>query len=181
MEMQPQPSDIDLVMRARAGDDAAFAELYERYSQLIYRYLYRRVGEVELAQDLHAEVFLRMFEGLDRYEDRGWPLSAWLYRIARSRIIDNARRSSAQQQVSLEDWESSVASDSDEIEQLVDRDELFQLIGHLTAEQRKVIQLRFLADLSIEEVCTQIGKNTTSVKSLQYRALQSLARMIEAA
>ena len=181
MEIHPQPSDIDLVMQARAGDEAAFTQIYERYSSQIYRYLYRRVGEVELAKDLHAEVFLRMFEGLAHYEDRGWPLSSWLYRIARDRVIDNVRRASTHRHVSLEEWERSIEDGSRELDQLVDREELYQLLANLTDEQRQVIQLRFMADLSIEEVCARTGRNPNSVKSLQYRGIQSLARMITSA
>ena len=73
-------------------DDAAFTQLYERYAPAIYRYLYARVQDATLAEDLRAEVFARMVEGLPRYQDRGWPISAWLYRIAHDRSVDCYRR-----------------------------------------------------------------------------------------
>src|SRR5258708_34060812 len=95
-------NDNELVIRAKAGDHTAFAQIYERYAPAIYRYIYFRVGEAELAEDLQAEVFLRMLEGLHRYEDRGWPISAWLYRIARDRTIDIIRRRRNRQHVPVE-------------------------------------------------------------------------------
>src|SRR4029450_8167658 len=100
--MSPNVPDSELVVRAKAGDHAAFTQIYERYAPAIYRYIYFRIGEAELAEDLQAEVFLRMLEGIHRYEDRGWPISAWLYRIAHDRTIDTMRRRRNPQHVPLE-------------------------------------------------------------------------------
>ncbi|HEU5103637.1 MAG TPA: sigma factor, partial [Roseiflexaceae bacterium] len=69
--MSPNNNDSELVVRAKAGDHAAFTQIYERYAPAIYRYIYFRIGEAEVAEDLQAEVFLRMLEGIHRYEDRG--------------------------------------------------------------------------------------------------------------
>ena len=102
--MSPNVNDSELVVRAKAGDHAAFTQIYERYAPAIYRYIYFRIGEAELAEDLQAEVFLRMLEGIHRYEDRGWPISAWLYRIAHDRTIDTIRRRRNRQQLPLESW-----------------------------------------------------------------------------
>src|ERR671929_1718081 len=105
--MSQNVNDSELVARAKAGDHSAFTQIYERYAPAIYRYIYFRLGEQEQAEDLQAEVFLRMFEGIHRYEDRGWPISAWLYRIARDRTIDIIRRRRNRQQVPLESWGGS--------------------------------------------------------------------------
>src|SRR5262245_41982726 len=67
--MSPNVTDSELVIRAKAGDHSAFTQFYERYAPAIYRYIYFRIGEPELAEDLQAEVFLRMLEGINRYED----------------------------------------------------------------------------------------------------------------
>jgi RNA polymerase sigma-70 factor, ECF subfamily len=173
------PSDIDLIMQVRAGDQAAFAQLYERYAAAIYRYIYYRVGEVELAEDLRSEVFMRMFEDLDRYEDRGWPLSAWLYRIAHDRTIDTVRRRKSRTHVPLEDWEGVSEGPEAVLASKLDREEILQLLEKLTDEQRQVIRLRFMADLSIQEVAERIGRSEGAVKALQHRGIQSLARMME--
>src|SRR5262245_15592536 len=100
-------TDSDLVRRAKAGDDRAISQIYERYSAPIYRYALFRVRETELAEDIRADVFVRMLEGMPRYEDRGWPLSAWLYRIAHDRTIDMLRRRWTQRRVPIELWQDS--------------------------------------------------------------------------
>jgi RNA polymerase sigma-70 factor (ECF subfamily) len=176
---QTQPNDMDLIVRARTGDQAAFAQIYERYAPGIYRYLYCRLGEAELAEDLQSEVFMRLFEGLDRYEDRGWPLSAWLYRIAHDRTIDTVRRRRMRQIVPLEDWSATSEGPEHAVVARMDREEIFEMIEKLTDEQRQVIRLRFMAELSIQEVAQKIGRSEGAVKALQYRGIQSLARMLQ--
>jgi RNA polymerase sigma-70 factor (ECF subfamily) len=180
--MQPQPThsnDMDLVIRARTGDQAAFTQIYERYAPGIYRYIYCRVGEVELAEDLRSEVFLRLFEGLDRYEDRGWPLSAWLYRIAHDRTIDTVRRRRSRQIVPLEDWSATSDGPENDVAARLESEEIAQMIEKLTDEQRQVIKLRFMSELSIQEVAQRTGRSEGAVKALQYRGIQSLARMYQ--
>ena len=81
----------DLVRRAQAADPHAITTIYEHYAPGIFRYAYYRVGDVEQARDIQSEVFLRMLEGLGRYEDRGWSIGAWLYRIAHARTVDVLR------------------------------------------------------------------------------------------
>ncbi|NOK59677.1 MAG: hypothetical protein GFH27_549285n201 [Chloroflexi bacterium AL-W] len=177
--MLPRSSDYELVMRAKAGDDSAFTQIYERYSSAIYRYIYFRVGEVELAEDIQAEVFLRMLEGMHRYEDRGWPISAWLYRIAHDRTIDTIRRKSNHRQVPLDYWEGSCESPEGQVAHQLDKEELRRTLNDLTEEQRKVILLRFMADMSVQEVAEKLGRTEGSVKALQHRGIQSLARRLE--
>ncbi len=171
-------SDSELIKRAQNGDQAAFAQIYHRYAQPLYRYIYFRLGDADLAEDLRAEVFLRVFESLDRYEDRGWPLSAWLYRIARDRTVDVIRRSRLRQTVPLESWSGACEGPDHEVVLRLDCEELRRHLGDLTDDQRQVIALRFLADLSIQEVAQRLGRSEGAVKALQYRGLQSLARRL---
>lgn len=169
-------SDSELIKRAQGGDHAAFAQIYDRYAQPLYRYIYFRVGDHDLAEDLRAEVFLRAFESLDRYEDRGWPLSAWLYRIARDRTVDVIRRQRLRQTVPLESWSGACEGPDREIDVRLDCEELRRLLDDLTDDQRQVIYLRFMANLSIQEVALRLGRSEGAVKALQHRGLQSLAR-----
>jgi RNA polymerase sigma-70 factor (ECF subfamily) len=173
-------NDSELVVRAKAGDQDALTAIYERYSAAIYRYIYFRVGEVELAEDLQAEVFLRMLEGIHRYEDRGWPISAWLYRIAHDRTIDTIRRRRSRQQVPLEAWNGTCEGPDVSIEVRFDHEELKRMLEELTDEQRQVIHLRFMADMSVQEVARTLGRTEGSVKALQHRGIQSLARRYSA-
>lgn len=177
--MQPQTTDAELVILAKNGDHGAFTQIYERYAPAIFRYIYFRVGEFELAEDLQAEVFLRMLEGMHRYEDRGWPISAWLYRIAHDRTIDTMRRSIKRPHVPLEYWEGSCDGPEYAVTRQLEHEELRQTMADLTDEQRQVITLRFMSELSVQEVAQQLGRTEGSVKALQYRGLQSLARRLQ--
>lgn len=178
--MQPTTTtDAELVVRAKEGDHGAFAQIYERYASAIYRYIYFRVGEVELAEDLQAEVFLRMFEGLDRYEDRGWPISAWLYRIAHDRTVDIIRRRRKRHQVPLENWEGSCEGPEQAVSARLEHEELRRTLADLTDDQREVILLRFMSDMSVQEVAERLGRTEGSVKALQHRGIQSLARRMQ--
>jgi RNA polymerase sigma-70 factor (ECF subfamily) len=178
--MSPHITDSELVLRAKAGDPGAFTAIYERYSAAIYRYIYFRVGEAELAEDLQAEVFLRMLEGIQRYEDRGWPISAWLYRIAHDRTIDTLRRRHKRQQVPLEEWTGTCDGPDSDVEVRLDHEELKRMLEELTDDQRQVIYLRFMADMSVQEVAKKLGRTEGSVKALQHRGIQSLARRFSA-
>lgn len=183
MHVPPEDADLtlpdsELIKRAQHGDQAAFAQIYDRYAQPLYRYIYFRVGDPDLAEDLQAEVFLRAFESLDRYEDRGWPLSAWLYRIARDRTVDVIRRSRLRQTVPLESWSGACEGPDHDVVMRLDCEELWRHLCDLTDDQRQVISLRFLADLSIQEVASRLGRSEGAVKALQHRGLQSLARRL---
>jgi len=125
-------------------------------------------------------VFLRMLEGIHRYEDRGWPISAWLYRIARDRTIDVMRRRRNRQQVPLDVWNGSCEGPENSVGIQLEYEELARTLNDLTDEQRQVIQLRFLAEMSIQEVAQKLGRTEGSVKALQHRGLQSLARRLQA-
>src|SRR5262245_34985420 len=81
-----------LIARAKAGDADAISGLYERYAPQIRRYIASRLGDPSLAEDICGDVFVKVLESLDRYEDRGWPFSAWLYRIAYARTVDVLRQ-----------------------------------------------------------------------------------------
>lgn len=172
-------SDAELVLRAKEGDQGAFTQIYERYASGIYRYIYCRVGEVELAKDLQADVFLRMLEGMHGYEERGRPISAWLYRIAHDRTVDWMRRRHMRYQVPLEYWQGSCEGPEQVIDLQVDQEELRRMLDDLTNAQRQVILLRFMSDLSVQEVAERLGRSEGAVKALQYRGIQSLARLLE--
>ena len=173
--------DAALARRARDGDPQAFAALYDRYFEVVYRYVYYRVREVEEAEDVTSEVFFRALRAMPRYEPRQ-PFLAWLYRIARNAVIDRAR--SLRPRVSFED----ALAHPDAGEHVVDpdvrilandrRERLRAALGSLTAEQQEVVILRFVEGLSAEEVGQIMGKRAGTVRGLQFRALQALKKHI---
>jgi RNA polymerase sigma-70 factor, ECF subfamily len=176
MSVHSTPSDAELIVRAKNADTDAIALIYERYHPPIYRYIYHRVSNAEQAEDLCADVFVAMLESIGSYEDRGWPLSAWLYRIAHSRTVDAVRRSIRRPQTGLTPTISGDESPEFVVGNALLRDELQHALAFLTPDQRTVILLRFCADMPIQLVAQHIGRSEHAVKSLQHRAIQSLAR-----
>lgn len=170
----------ELIRRAKEYDVEAFAEIYERYYQSIFNYIYYRVSDTTLAEDLCSEVFLKAMEAIESFTFQGVPFSAWLYRIAGNLVIDHYRRQSAQPEVVLGDSRPLVADDNPgaALEQQFTHQELRQALRKLTVDQQQVIILKFVDGLSNSEVAQILGKTEGAVKSLQHRALASLGRLM---
>lgn len=147
---------------------------YVHYHKPIQRYITRRIGHTEGVEDLVGDVFCEALEHAASYEDRGWSISAWLFRIARSRTIDYCRARQRRTFVSVTETHAIVNTPEDAI---AARLWCQTLIGRaqLTAEQRAVINLRFFVGHDIAMVATRLGKSAGAVKALQYRALERLA------
>jgi len=175
-------SEKVLLEGAASFDERALGELYDRYEARIYSYIYRRTGNESLAEDLTAQVFLKMLEAIR--SDKGWhsSFSGWLYRIAHNAVIDYYRQRDRQQQVSLEDTLTTTASDHNPVvmaEVSLDAQRLRTAIGRLTEEQSEVITLRFLEGYSISEVAEMLDKTEGSIKALQYRAVTTLRQLLQ--
>lgn len=175
-------SEKALLEGAASFDERALGELYDRYEARIYSYIYRRTGNESLAEDLTAQVFLKMLEAIR--SDKGWhsSFSGWLYRIAHNAVIDYYRQRDRQQQVSLEDTLTTTASDHNPVvmaEASLDAQRLRMAIGRLTEEQSEVITLRFLEGYSISEVAEMLDKSEGSIKALQYRAVTTLRQLLQ--
>ncbi|MEI8308703.1 MAG: sigma-70 family RNA polymerase sigma factor [Chloroflexales bacterium] len=177
--MSTQTLSPDLIDRARQSDPQALSTIYEIFAPKIYRYIYYRVGDAELARDLQSDVFLRMLEGIERYEDRGWSISAWLYRIAHDRMIDTLRRHERTRTIPLDVWMESGEDQEDFLDTSDERTALLRAMHQLSPSQAQVLRLRYTYDLSIEETARQMGRSQGSIKSLQHRAQQNLARLLQ--
>ncbi|MGB1251061.1 MAG: sigma-70 family RNA polymerase sigma factor [Candidatus Promineifilaceae bacterium] len=173
--------DSDLIRRAKLGEPDAFAKIYEQYYAKIYSYIYYRIHDQPLAEDLAADVFVRLVKSIGSFEERGRPLLAWLYTIAGNLLRDHIRRAKRIEFSPIDDRE--FASDEDPTRALdlsFDSQRLVNALQHLTEEQANVILLKFVQGLSNAEVGRIIGKKEGSVKSLQHRALRSLKRLLSA-
>lgn len=173
-----------LLERARGLDQEALAAVYDRFSDRIYRYLYRRVGDPEVAEDLTAMTFTRMLEAL--HTGRQWHTSfhAWLYRIAHNLAVDYFRQKNRVQTVAIEPHQALKASHPEvdpftETVKRLQRETLMQALGHLTKDQAQVIRLRFLEGYTIAEVARMMGKTEGAVKALQFRAICRLRSLLE--
>jgi RNA polymerase sigma-70 factor (ECF subfamily) len=156
---------------------AAFSVLYDRYVQQIYRYLYYRTNSVAEAEDLTSQTFLAALEALPRYQHQG-NFVAWLFRIARGKVIDAARRQKIQ--LPLEDTYPGENNDlsaqvarSDEIARLL------ALIHKLDEEDQELIRLRFTAGLSFAQMAVILDSNENTIKKSLYRLLARLQSQME--
>jgi RNA polymerase sigma-70 factor (ECF subfamily) len=163
--------DEQLLIEAARKDPARFGELYERYFDRVYAYIARRVGNRDAAQDLTADVFHRALANIGKYESRGVPFAAWLFRIAANAIADRWKRTAKE---SGDPAPEEVESGKLDLEACEHRAQLFQAVRKLTAEQRRVIQLRFAEEKSIRDIAQEMRKTEGAVKLLQFRAIQNL-------
>lgn len=172
--------EAQLIRRARAGDPQALTTLYDRYQPAIFTYLYYRLDDQAVAEELTSEVFVRMVEKIDRYQARGQPLLAWLYTIARNLRADHYRQADATRLLPLDE---TLAADGDDPPQTVEHqlaaDCLRRALRYLTGDQQEVILHKFVGDRSNAEVAVLLDKDEGAVKSLQHRALAALRRAIE--
>jgi RNA polymerase sigma-70 factor (ECF subfamily) len=165
--------DERLLIEAAQQDPSRFAELYEEHFGRVYAFVMRRVQNRNEAQDLTAEVFKQALANLPRFEWRGAPFAAWLYRIAANAVADHYQRITRERNVPRTD---DIAKD--EIDVVETRASLFRLVDQLPADQRRVIVMRFAEDRGIREIANQLGKSEGAIKQLQWRALQKLRAQI---
>ena len=176
-------TDLDslLIQRASQGEQAALETIYDRLYPSVFRYIYFRVADQETAEDLAAEVFVRMVQRMGAYEQGEHPILAWLYTIARNLLTDHYRLQGQALHLPLEEdliaGEINLPAQAAESHQ--DRDCLAKALEYLTEEQRQVIILKFVEDREIAEVAAVLGRNERAIRSLQHRALAALHRAIE--
>ena len=180
--IEPPDNEQDLLEKAIRAEPAALGMLYDQYVERIYAYIYHRVGQADLAEDLTGQVFMRMLEAVRT--GRGWrtSFSGWLFRIAHNLVIDHYRRKHRAILVDIDDAEPVQAQAGDpvrSVENQYERERLRTALAKLTEEQSQVISLRFLEDLSIAEVASIMEKTEGAVKALQYRAILALRRVMQ--
>ncbi|MEK6411023.1 MAG: sigma-70 family RNA polymerase sigma factor [Acidobacteriota bacterium] len=174
MKAQGTDTAERLAIEAAQKDPARFAEPYENNFERVYAYIARRVRDRHEAEDLTSEVFHQALASLPRFEWRGVPFAAWLFRIAANSIIDRSKRVAKEHEVPLTldlPADAGYQQIEDEVEQ---RARLFQLVDRLPSDQRRVIGMRFAEEKSIREVAQELGRTEGAVKQLQFRALQNL-------
>jgi RNA polymerase sigma-70 factor, ECF subfamily len=174
-------ADSLLIQRACRGDPAAVGELYECYQPAIFSYVYYRLGNSAEAEDLTAEVFVRMVAKLDTFTDQGKPLLAWLYTIAHNLVANHHRHNGRLEMLPLDEaLETSQDSRLDLAGELhLGRHEIKAALDELTEPQRQVVWLKFIEGYNNAEVAMVVGRDENAVKSLQHRALATMRRAIE--
>ena len=174
----PREEEAALVARAKS-DPQVFGQLYELHVRRIYNYVYYRTGNHHDAEDLTARVFFRALEHLGRYQERGAPFSAWLYRIAHNAVANWHRDKRWNQTVALEDLAGQLEHGDDPF-RLAERSEaqaqLLRLVRHLPPERQQLLVLKFVERCSNQEVGEIMGRTEGAIKSLYHRTLIALRK-----
>ncbi|HLY13718.1 MAG TPA: sigma-70 family RNA polymerase sigma factor [Candidatus Limnocylindrales bacterium] len=163
------------VAKARSGDPDAIARLYDLFADRVYRFALVRVESRADAEDVLQQTFVKMIEALPRYEDRGLPFAAWLFRIARNTVIDVARSDRGHADLTtVAEHADDRRGPAEQAEAASDRAAVRAAIGRLTPDQRTVIEYRFFAGLSHGEIGRLMNRREGAVRALQFRAVEAL-------
>jgi RNA polymerase sigma-70 factor (ECF subfamily) len=173
-------SESDSAFIAQAKEDPeAFGLLYERYVDQIYRYVYYRTGNHKDAEDLTAKTFYRALKSLPRYEDRGAPFAAWLYRIAHNAVANWHRNRSRHPMVALD----AIAPPSEDrpspqrlIEAGEEQDFLLEAVRRLNPDRQELLILKFVEGMTNAEIGDVMGRTEGAIKSLYHRTLVALRK-----
>ena len=167
-----------LVDGARNGDANAFGALYDRFQPEIVRYLAHRTGDPDIAEDLAQQVFLKAWQAILRYESRGVPFKAWLYRMAHNQMVDHFR--SRRPTTDLEGIDPPEEAEAEALVLTAETNAVLQAaLEQLSEDHRQVLVLRFLMEKSAREISEIMGRKEVTVRGLQMRALQALRRQID--
>jgi len=172
---------MDLVERAQAGEAEAFGRLYDQYADTVYRYIYYRVGGRATAEDLTSETFLRALRRIGTFTWQGRDFGAWLVTIARNLVADHFKSSRFRLEVTtgeMLDANEVERSPEDSVLESLSNAALLQAVRKLNPQQQECVTLRFLQGLSVAETARVMGKNEGAIKTLQYRAVRTLARLL---
>jgi len=176
----PSASDAELIFRVQSGEMEAFGELYSRYLDSIYRYIQTRVDEAADAEDLCEVVFLRTFEALDRYEERGHPFSAYLYQVARNQLADHYRTQDVR--VALEQVAEPISDELDPEDAYALQERVLDVInslGNLREDYQEVIRLRVVLELPTATTAMWMDRSPGAIRVLLHRALVALREDVD--
>ncbi|GAA3876683.1 ECF subfamily RNA polymerase sigma factor, BldN family [Streptomyces sedi] len=172
---------MDLVERAQNGESEAFGSLYDHYSDTVYRYIYYRVGGRATAEDLTSETFLRALRRIGTFTWQGRDFGAWLVTIARNLVADHFKSSRFRLEVTtgeMLDANEVERSPEESVLESLANSALLDAVHKLNPQQQECVTLRFLQGLSVAETARVMGKNEGAIKTLQYRAVRTLARLL---
>lgn len=167
-------------MRAISGDPEAFGDLYERYNPMIYRYLYARVGNIWLAEDLTEAVFLRVWEKFDSFQIKRTSFKNWLYRIAHTLMVDHYH--AEKQSQSLQANRDLPDPDLSLEDLLISKEKqahVAKAMAALNGDYQHILALRFVNGLSHSEAAAVLGRKVGTIRVLQHRALKALSKQLE--
>jgi RNA polymerase sigma-70 factor (ECF subfamily) len=173
----PQSIEGKLIDLASRGDEQAFGELYDIWAAKVYRFIYTKIKNAHVAEDLTSEVFLKAWEKLHQYKpQKDAKFSTWLYTVARNTIVDHYRANKSSE-ISFEDLPET--ADLEGEEPYKEAGELEQALSKLPPEYEKVLRLRFVEDYPIAKIAQLMRKKEDNIRAITSRALKKLREVLE--
>jgi RNA polymerase sigma-70 factor (ECF subfamily) len=169
------------VRLAQGGDGEAFGQLYDRYVDMVFRFIYFRVNDRALAEDFTSETFLRALRRISSISYQGRDIGAWFITIARNIVLDHLKSARHRLELTTADTlegKEQVASTEEAVLGVLQSERLMQAVAQLGDEQRECVMLRFVHGLSVSETAQVMGKNDGAIKALQHRAVRKLADLV---
>ncbi|HEX7657993.1 MAG TPA: sigma-70 family RNA polymerase sigma factor [Pseudonocardiaceae bacterium] len=179
----PADSSWVLVQAAQRGDAEAFGGLYDKYVDVVYRYVLHRLGDRAVAEDLTSETFLRALRRIGSISYQGRDVGAWFITIARNLVLDHLKSSRFRLEISTAEPTEVPGLQSGPEATVLARAasaELLRAIASLGADQRECVVLRFLHGLSVAETAAAMDRGEGAIKALQHRAVRRLAQLLPA-
>jgi RNA polymerase sigma-70 factor (ECF subfamily) len=179
-EQAPGFDEHAVVEAAKRGEPEALSLLYQQYFPRVYRFVNARLSNVEDAEDVTTEIFLRIIDGIGSFTWRGIPFGAWVFRIARNEVISHVRKQKSRASTTelTDSTPATIPDHADEVEQQLTFEMVKGLIEGLPEAQRQVVTLRFIAGLSVAETAGALQKTENNVKVLQHKAIAKLQVMV---
>jgi RNA polymerase sigma-70 factor (ECF subfamily) len=170
-----------LVTRAQQGEGDAFGQLYDRYFDTVFRYIYYRVNDKATAEDFTSETFLRALRRINGITYQGRDIGAWFITIARNIVLDHVK--SARHRLEVTTAEPIERSDNEPgpeaaVISSLTTEQLMRAVRKLGDDQRDCVVLRFMQGMSVSETAEIMGKNDGAIKALQHRAIRKLADLV---
>jgi RNA polymerase sigma-70 factor (ECF subfamily) len=169
-----------LLSRARIGDEEALMLIYENYFPPVYNFIRLRIEDRALAEDLASDVFIKLLQSIRQAQAPRQSLRGWIFKVARNLVYDHYRKERQVTTEALEEWIPNTDDEGLEVEFIrsVNLERARRALGRLAPDQQEVLILRFGQNLNLQETAAIMGKSINAIKSLQFRAVQTLRQLL---
>lgn len=168
------------IIEAAKKNPERFEPIYKKYHEQIFRYVYQRMDDKEMAHDVTSQIFLKAITKLHKYEFRGVPFSSWLYRIAMSEVYQYLKDKSAERTVNVDtSGLSEMMDDMEDEDRFADKERLIRLIGELPEEELQIIEMRYFEKRSYREIGEILGIEENNAKVKSFRIVGKLKKSFQ--
>lgn len=168
------------IIEAAKKNPERFEPIYKKYHEQIFRYVYQRMDDKEMAHDVTSQIFLKAITKLHKYEFRGVPFSSWLYRIAMSEVYQYLKDKSAERTVNVDtSGLSEMMDDMEDEDRFADKQRLIRLIGELPEEELQIIEMRYFEKRSYREIGEILGIEENNAKVKSFRIVGKLKKSFQ--